>query len=260
MDSLFSQDFTPTKIVLACYVPPGNHVPLFTNRASHGFALCTGGTPTYYFDDGTAISTQPGKLIYLPKHSTYTAKSPQPSSCYAINFDFPDDRYHTPFSISLQNTAHYLSLFRTAEQAWNKKSAGYREICFSSLYGIAATLREEFNHNYLSSHVAKLIQPALDYIHSNYPSEVISSEQLAELCGISQVYLRRIFRDVKGMSPNAYIRRQRMCRAAELIDSGLYSIHDAASLSGFLDDSYFSREFHKVYGMSPKAYKSRTVD
>lgn len=259
MDSLFSKDFAPTKIVLACYVPPGNRTPIFTNRASHGFALCTGGNPTYYFEDGTVLPSQPGKLIYLPKHSTYTAKSLNPTNCYAINFDFPDDRYHAPFSISLQNPSHCLSLFRSAEQAWNKKSPGYQEICFSSLYGIAAVLREEFNQNYLPSHAAKLIQPALDYIHSNYPSEVISSEQLAELCGISQVYLRRIFRDVKGMSPNAYIRRQRMCRAAELIDSGLYSIHDAAFLSGFLDDSYFSREFRKVYGISPTAYKNRTV-
>ena len=52
-----------------------------------------------------------------------------------------------------------------------------------------------------------------------------------------------------------YIRNMRIKYAAELISSGLYSVTDAAMMSGFNDVAYFSREFKKVLGVTPRDYK-----
>jgi AraC-like DNA-binding protein len=42
--------------------------------------------------------------------------------------------------------------------------------------------------------------------------------------------------------------------AKELIKSGEYSITEIAIISGFCDVSYFSREFKKAIGVTPKDY------
>lgn len=258
MESLFSREFIPNKIVLACFVPKGTGAAVHRNRPSHGFAICTEGCPIYCFSDGTVLSSEPGKLIYLPKYSNYTVKSSPYSSSYAINFDFPDDRFHDPILFDLQNSS-ILRYFQTAEQVWKKRTTGYLEQCFSSLYAIAAILHDELDSEYIPSSRAALIQPAITYINSHYAEGVISIPEISEVCGISPQYLRRLFQAVYGTSPVDYIRQLRLNRAAELIDSGLYTIHDAAALSGFLDDSYFSREFRKAYGQSPTEYKNRTA-
>ena len=259
MESLFSRDFIPSKIVLACFVPKNTGAPIHRNRPSHGFALCTDGNPVYHFDDGKVLHSQAGKVIYLPKHSNYQVKHGADSSSYAINFDFPEDRFHDPILFSLQDSSVYKH-FRTAEQAWRKRNPGYQEQCFSSLYAIASVLCEELSRDYIPGSRAAVIQPAVDHINAHYADSALSVSKLSQLCDISPQYLRRLFRDVLGMSPIEYVRQLRLSRAAELIDSGLYAIHDAAALSGFLDDSYFSREFRKAYGISPTQYKSRTVD
>ena len=258
MEPLFSREFIPNKIVLACFVPKGTSAAFHRNRPSHGFAICTEGSPKYYFSDGTTLTSEAGKAIYLPKHSDYIIKDGNKSSSYAINFDFPDDRFHDPILFDLQNFS-VLKYFQTAEQAWRKRTSDYQEQCFSSLYAIAGILRKELTRDYLPSSRTILLHPAIEHINSHYAEATISIPEIAEVCGISPQYLRRLFRSVYGMSPVDYIRQLRLNRAAELIGSGLYSIHDAAFLSGFLDDSYFSREFRKVYGISPTAYKNRTV-
>lgn len=81
---------------------------------------------------------------------------------------------------------------------------------------------------------------------------------LAELCGVSEVYLRRAFRNAFGVSPAVYMRNKRIAYAKELLLSGEYSVTDVAMLSGFNDTAYFAREFKKATGVSPIAYRRKT--
>ena len=53
------------------------------------------------------------------------------------------------------------------------------------------------------------------------------------------------------------MRRLRIAYARDLLGSGEYSVTDAAMLSGFNDAAYFSREFKKEVGVSPKEYGNR---
>ena len=45
--------------------------------------------------------------------------------------------------------------------------------------------------------------------------------------------------------------------AKDLLDSGEYSISDAAFISGFNDVAYFSREFKKATGTQPSEYAKK---
>ena len=71
---------------------------------------------------------------------------------------------------------------------------------------------------------------------------------------MSESYFRRIFLKNYGISPIKYINNLKIERAKELLTSGLYTVSDVAELSGFHDESYFSREFKKHSGKTPKEY------
>jgi AraC-like DNA-binding protein len=103
----------------------------------------------------------------------------------------------------------------------------------------------------------EVLNPAMDCIYANYKSGTISITHLARLCYISETYFRRLFRQAYGVSPIAFIRSLRIDTAASLLESGDFSVGDAAAAAGFTDTKYFSREFRRAKGVSPKNYFKR---
>ena len=83
----------------------------------------------------------------------------------------------------------------------------------------------------------------------------LTMAELAQMCGVSETYFRRIFLNAKGCSPIDYINNLKLSRAKELLGSGMYSISEVAEQSGFHDESYFSRFFKKQTGVAPSKYK-----
>ena len=71
-----------------------------------------------------------------------------------------------------------------------------------------------------------------------------------------RTFLRR-FREATGLSPVDYVLRSRMRRAAQLLDHGdrRLSVTEIAFRCGFSDSNYFSRQFRRVLGVSPRAYR-----
>ena len=100
---------------------------------------------------------------------------------------------------------------------------------------------------------------AIDYIYTEYTNDNIEISYLSELCNMSESYFRRIFLKNYGISPIKYINNLKIERARELLTSGLYTVSDVAELSGFHDESYFSREFKKHSGKTPKEYANASL-
>lgn len=250
MIDFIKQDFMIEKIELACMVAEGKAAPVHKNRKNHGLA---------FFRDGEAILTFENKkikavkntLVYFPKGSDYTVRETVPCTCYAINFQMKTEREFEPFSLQLKNADAYLQSFKESQRIWTKKSPGYSTKIKSELYNILYHLQTEWELPYANTSV---IEPAVAYIHSNYDKEMISVSHLAELCGVSQVYLRNLFVRRFALSPIRYINRLKMTRAEELLSSQMYGVSDVCFLSGFRDESYFSREFKKYFGVTPSEY------
>lgn len=261
---LFNQDFVVSQVKIAIFVPPGNAKRLHSNRLSHGFAFSVNCNTTYRFDTGMTLTCCPGQCIYLPKGSNYTVDSviDSPNSgtahgvgTYAINFQLLDDKGpYSPFLIHTRGKDQVLSCFAKAESAWRQKSIGFYEECFSSLYQLTKIFKkEQARYSYLDGVLTK-IAPALRYIESNYTTEVISLPHIAQLCGMSEPHLRKLFNAAFSVSPSIYIRNIRLNYAKELLRTGEYSVTAVALMSGFNNVSYFTREFKKNTGVSPREY------
>ena len=261
--NIFNSDIAVTQIVAAVFVPEGQGTPVHKNRASHGLALCINSSGSVFtFSDGTVLTCCSGDCIFLPQGSSYyvtpnqacyeTIQCGNKNGTYAINFKLSGDDVYQPTVVKVNGLDNILVDFIKAENAWRKKESAYREECIISLYRIIRRIKQEQAVTIRKQSEALL--PALEYISAHYTDEIISVPFLSELCGVSEQYLRRLFQAEFGYSPAIYIRLLRLEYAKSLLETNEYSVTDIAMLSGFNSPAYFSREFKKEYGVSPKAF------
>lgn len=88
--------------------------------------------------------------------------------------------------------------------------------------------------------------------------EPIGIDQIAERCGVSNRSLGRLFQEVFDTTPKAFLSRQRLRRAADLLRGSDLNITEIARQCGFADNNYFSRVFRKQYGRAPREYRRAT--
>lgn len=255
MKAFMNYDFNISDVVLACYVEATKGKAKHENRPSHGLAFHLGGNKEYIFSDGRVVTVTGNTVIYLPKGSTYSVKTFSPGDCYAINFQISENVCFEPFSVSIRATGDFLHYYKSAKKCWETKDAGFKMRCKAELYNLIAGLQAEYHASYVPKSRFAIIEPAVNYINESYTSESLSISSLAKMCGITPEYFRKIFRERFGSSPICYINNMKITRARELLTSGMYSVSDAAILSGYSDFSHFSREFKKAVGVSPSKYE-----
>lgn len=254
------QNHTVTTISLCCFVPEGANSPLHQNRPDHGLAYKVSGVSRYTFNNGTELTLHPGQLMYLPRYSTYRVENIELGEWYAINFQVQQEGAGQPQIISVRNAQSFARLFAEAEDLWKRRLPGYRMRATGLLYTLLGKLQQEHMLPYSSGEKFLRIRPAVDYLHENYTTEALRIDHLASLCGMTPEYFRQIFRHQFGISPIKYINKLKVRRAEELLRSGLYTVTEAALLSGFSNMSHFSREFKKTTGKAPTLFKDREVN
>ena len=246
------KDVTVSRVGVATYVPPGRGKTIHENRPLHGLVLNDGVAERYYhFSDGKVIHTVGGSLFYLPKGSTYYVDTPRFGGCWAINFDADIDC--EPFSIQPKGGA-LQRLFARACDLWRQGADGRHSAAMRALYEAVYVAVSEYEREYMPGSRLQVIAPALDAIRDDFTDRELSVGRLAELCGVSEVYLRRIFSNMFGMSPKAYIIRKRMDYAKQLLTSGHLEVAEVAAMCGYAEPCHFSREFKRYEGLTPGEY------
>lgn len=81
--------------------------------------------------------------------------------------------------------------------------------------------------------------------------------QLARQTGLSETRLKRLFRNAFGMPPYAYLRKERMVRARELILEHGANVGEAAASVGYANVSHFIEAFERQYGVRPGELRRR---
>lgn len=94
----------------------------------------------------------------------------------------------------------------------------------------------------------------IDFIEGKMTDQHFVIQDLANEVGMSQPVLYKKIRAITGLSVNDFIKSIRLKKAHAFLLTGQYNISEISYLVGFNDVKYFSREFKKQYGKTPKAY------
>lgn len=82
-----------------------------------------------------------------------------------------------------------------------------------------------------------------------------SADEMSAAARLSGAQLRRLFRSHLETTPRDWLRRQRILRAQDLLMRDGARISAVAEACGFSDIYHFSREFRRVVGLSPTAWR-----
>lgn len=113
-------------------------------------------------------------------------------------------------------------------------------------------------HHLYSYLYSKLLEscaaPSIRYIseHYNLP---ITVNKLAEIENYNVTYYNDWFKQQTGISPNLYLRHTRIDRAKELLAYTQFTVMEIAIMVGYSSNATFTRAFHSITGMTPKAYR-----
>lgn len=86
-----------------------------------------------------------------------------------------------------------------------------------------------------------------------------SLAELAATLHFSENYLIRIFREIMGITPHAYVNAARIRKAKLLLSTSNITAERIAFECGFADYAHFYRMFRRETGISPKEYRRRKV-
>lgn len=98
------------------------------------------------------------------------------------------------------------------------------------------------------------IERAIRHIQLSFTQKV-SLNEVAEEAGLSPAYFSTIFKTEMGVSFSEYVNRLRVGRAKNLLSSSSLGLSEIAGRCGFEDQSYFSRIFKRIAGISPGRYR-----
>lgn len=87
----------------------------------------------------------------------------------------------------------------------------------------------------------------------------LDSESLGRSVNLSASRLRHLFRAETGLTPRRYLKRLRFEAAGQLLLTTFLSVKQITNRVGINDDSYFSREFRKIYGMAPGKFRKASI-
>ena len=78
---------------------------------------------------------------------------------------------------------------------------------------------------------------------------------VADHLHVNTSYLSTLFRQVTGMTFKEHLNRIRIEEAARLLSNTDYSVMEIAIACGYKDQSYFTKVFKKLTGLTPKQYR-----
>lgn len=93
-----------------------------------------------------------------------------------------------------------------------------------------------------------------DVVKAHLSDSSFDISQLASEMAMSRSGLNRKIRGVFNLSPNNYIKLERLRRAAQLLKSGNVKISEVSYIVGFSSPSYFTQCFYKQFGLLPKEF------
>jgi AraC-like DNA-binding protein len=94
------------------------------------------------------------------------------------------------------------------------------------------------------------------FIDGNF-SQVSSAGQAAERCGVNVRYMSALFKRYNMMTPQSYIMRLKLNKAADMLLASDRSVKEIAGRVGFIDPYHFSRNFKRFYEISPTEYRGK---
>ena len=205
---------------------------------------------------GKTLSSTPDTLTFIPSSCPYITEIPEGGEMYLLHFyTSPEGGEFSPIPLCVR-PAFPLSFYNLFDNAISHFSAeGCDFFCMSAAYELLNEASSAFFHTRPAP--PKRMQRCKEHLDENLCDTTLRVTDLAQMCGVSEVYFRAEFKKFYGSSPLEYIKKRRIEIARQLLSTGLYNVTQVAERAGFDSISYFSAEFRRLTGTTPSKYSNK---
>ncbi|WP_026309696.1 two-component regulator propeller domain-containing protein [Niabella aurantiaca] len=136
------------------------------------------------------------------------------------------------------------------------------QLTVHNLLSAREKMRQKFSNEFVIAPVNTVIQSAdkdfidrlVAIIEEHLDDPEFGVDALSVKIAMSQSVLYKKLRALTDMSVNDFIKSIRLKKAAQLLQLKTYSINEISLMVGFYDRKYFSKEFKKQFGTTPREY------
>ncbi len=147
-------------------------------------------------------------------------------------------------------------LFNNLTKGFYNANYQYISLCFGHL--LATFIYASRTSDDLMEEQNPGISRSIQFMEQNLDKK-LSLNEIAEEAGYSPSYLTTLFRKKTGYSPSSYFSHLKITKACEYLDFSKHKIKEISFLMGYTDPYYFSKDFQKKIGLSPRNYRKRVA-
>lgn len=225
-------------------------------RHSDAFVYILSGSCKYVFDDKTEFTANAGDIIYLAHKAVYTMYIFSPK----YRFIFCDFEFNT----TEKRKSAIFTPEKSAENLFYKLLSFNLKMPNTSFAEMLSTLYKIYSCAILSQKTltpvdttSQKISQIKEFIDQNYADVNLSVSILAEKTDLSEVYLRKLFKQEFLETPSQYITNVRLEKAKSLMKYPFLTLEDCAKQCGFSSLQYFCRVFKSSTGISPNKFRKQ---
>lgn len=215
------------------------------SRRKCGLSFCLGGT-IQYVSKGKIIISDENNIVFLPKGAKYTLFGTADGRFPLINFECLGDVGDEVLSFSLHDKAGCIRLYEKIKDLF--LLGGSKHEIYASFYQLLQVICAARPPH--SDRLGK----AISYIEDHLFEPGLSNENIAENLGISEVYLRKLFRQNCNTTPKQYILGLRLAKAKQLLCHTSFSVTRVSEECGFSCVYHFCRAFKSKVGCTPREF------
>ncbi len=200
------------------------------------------------------IEAKTGSITYIPAGLDFEITC-EPEEVIILHLDCLNHSVPNIVTLSPGNYDKFADLFLCMYTEWQQRKPGFRNRCTSLLYTVLEKLEKADATP--ENTKSRLVQKGVLHMQTHYADATLTIADIAEKCSISEVYFRKIYKELYGISPAKALLAIRIQHAIRLLESGYYRVSDIPSLCGFGDVKYFSTAFKKETGFIPSHYLNK---
>ena len=241
--------FSRNNVYSSLHTPKPSHTLLW-------FKNCNGTIKDIH---GNVLIVKKNQLTYMSKDTEYiiefTDTAPEQADTIVIHFQlknsFGEDITPTMIpEVCIDNVDVALALKLQAISDEFKKNVICIPDATSIIYRLFAHIcRGRRNDN--AKYRYNCIKEGIELLENDTN---MSSKDISRICGVSECYFRRLFKEYSGESPMDFRQKHRIEKAKQLLLSDVLTIGEISQELHFADIYHFSKTFKSIVGVSPKQY------
>ncbi len=145
-------------------------------------------------------------------------------------------------------------IFNNLSKGFHNQNIEYINFCFGHL--LATFIYANRNSDDLADESSPAVRRAIHFLEKNLHKK-LTLQQIANEAGYSPTYFTTLFRKETNYSPISYFTHLKILKACEFLDYTRMKVKEISFQLGYSDPYYFTRDFKKKMGMSPRQYRNR---